>query len=269
MTDIRVGVQVLPQHASYRAIRDQVRRCEDLGADAVFVWDHFFPPLPGDPDPDGQHLECWSLLAALAQCTERVTIGSLVSCTAYRNPDLLADIARTVDHISGGRLMLGLGAGWFARDFDEYGYPYRDPRARAADFAAAVDRIAGRLRSLNPPPLGRVPILVGGNSIRSILPVAAAHAQVWHSFSDPAALARKLGVLQDLAVAAGRPGQVEAAVAVGRRHPRAEVAAGSPGQVGEAFVRAGASWLTVGIDTGPDGLDEVRGWLGWRDTRTP
>jgi probable F420-dependent oxidoreductase len=252
---IRIGVQIQPQHAEYAQIRDAVARAEDAGVDVVFNWDHFFP-LYGDRD--GKHFECWTMLGAWAEQTSRVQIGALVTCNSYRNPELLADMARTVDHMSDGRLVLGIGAGWFERDYDELGYEFGTAGSRIADLGEALPRITARWAKSEPAPTRDIPILIGGGGEKKTLRLVAEHADQWHSFADLEVLRRKSAVLAEHCRAVGRdPAQIERSVGV----------QGPPEDAAEALVEAGATLFTIGI-SGPDyDLSLVERWVAWRDAR--
>ncbi len=254
---IRVALQLQPQHADYSAIRDTVFRAEEMGVDVIFNWDHFFP-LTGDPW--GKHFECWTMLGAWAEQTERVEIGALVTCNGYRNPELLADMARTVDHISGGRLILGIGSGWKQQDYDEYGYEFGTAGSRLNDLGRALPRIASRLERLNPAPTRPIPVLIGGGGEQKTLRLVARHAAIWHVFGDVPTLTHKAEVLA-------------AHCAEADRDPRDIVRSTQLSTSGldeadaDARVELGFSLFTVGL-SGPDyDLEKLRPWLRWRDSR--
>ena len=250
---IRLGIQLQPQHAGYTQIRDAVLRAEDLGVDVVFNWDHFYP-LTGDPD--GRHFECWTMLGAWAEQTERVEFGALVSGGGYRNPDLLADMARTIDHISGGRLIFGIGGGWFEKDYDEYGYPFGTPGSRLNLLGENLQCITDRWARLNPPPTRPIPVLIGGGGERKTLRHVARYASIWHAFGGPDTQARKAAVLAEHCAAVGRdPDGIERSTAV--------PAGGVPDA--DALVDLGVTLFTIGL-SGPDyDLSQVPSWLEWRD----
>ena len=250
---VRLGIQVQPQHALYPKVRDTVRALDDMGVDILFNWDHFFP-LSGDKD--GLHFEAWTELGSWAELTTTVEFGTLVNCNSYRNPDLQADMARTLDHISGGRFIFGTGSGWFERDYDEYGYEFGTAGSRLDALAEALPRIESRWQKLNPAPLRDIPILIGGSGEQKTLKLVAKHADIWHSFVPPAELPRKIGILQEHCDTVGRD--------------ISEIEFSSEQRVkdlatADELRELGVTLFTIGI-SGPDyPLDVVREWLVWRD----
>jgi probable F420-dependent oxidoreductase len=251
---IRVALQLQPQHADYTEIRDTVRRAEDMGVDIVFNWDHFYP-LYGDAD--GKHYECWTMLGAWAEQTSRIEFGALVTCNSYRNPDLLADMARTVDNMSDGRLIFGIGSGWFEKDYTEYGYEFGTAGGRLDQLAVDLPRIEARWQQLNPPPTRKIPVLIGGGGERKTLRLVARHADIWHSFSDLDTLSRKSEILARHCADAGRdPAEIEHSVGTPR---------GNPAEVGPPLIDAGATLFTVGVGGLAYDLSRLQSWVSWRD----
>ena len=253
---VRVSVQVKPQHASWEQFRDAAKRAEALGVDIIFTWDHFFP-LSGDAN--GKHFECYTLLAALAEATERPMLSALVASNSYRNPHLLADMARTIDHISGGRFMLGIGSGWAERDYFNYEYEYGTAASRLKDLDRNMPKIEERLGKLHPGPVnGNMPILIGGGGENVTLRIVAEHADMWNGFGDPDAAAHKCAVLDDWCEKIGRdPAEIERSIMV---NPLTM-------QRADEYVEKGITHLIIGID-GPDYDTSNLEWLiDWRDNR--
>jgi probable F420-dependent oxidoreductase len=251
---IRVSVQVKPQHATYREFRDAARRAEALGVDTIYTWDHFYP-LSGDPN--GQHFECYTLLAALAEVTERPTLGAMVTCNSYRNPHLLADMARTIDHISGGRFILGIGSGWAERDYYNYEYEFGTAASRLKDLARDLPKIEERLSKLNPGPVnGKLPILIGGSGEKVTLRLVAQHADIWNIIAAPDEAGRKSAVLDEWCEKIGRnPAEIERQAML------------NPQRVNSAdeYLANGFTHLLIGVD-GPDyDTTHLEKLLAWRD----
>lgn len=266
--DVRIGVQLWPGGTpDFQTWRGAVLHAEELGADAIFGYDHFHKPfvdiIDGGPQlhddqPDVNNFEGWTALASWGEITSRAEIGLLVTGVPYRNPDLLADMARTVDHISGGRLILGLGAGWYPKDFLVYGYDYGTTKTRMDDFDAALARIEHRLRHLTPLPLRQIPILIGGGGERRTIPAAARYADIWHSFEPLAEFRRKNDLLKRLATAAGRDeARIERAMAW------------TDAATADEFAGAGVTLFTTEIHPTSDGYDfsELETMLAWRGRR--
>ncbi len=255
---VRIAVQIAPQHVPYEKLRDTAAQLEELGVDILFNWDHFFP-LSGERD--GLHFESWTMLAALAEQTSRVEIGALVNCNSYRNPNLQADMARTIDHISAhgtgtGRFIFGTGSGWFERDYDEYGYEFGTVGSRLDALARDLPVIEERWRQLNPPPTRDIPILVGGGGEKKTLRIVAQHANIWHSFSDAPTLERKLGILAEHGEAVRRDvSEIEVSVEI-RRKTQTEA---------EELHALGATLFTIGISGPHYDISAVPDWLAWRD----
>jgi probable F420-dependent oxidoreductase len=212
MARFKVGVQLHPQATTVEQLRAAWNAADALEVDSIWLWDHFYP-LYGDPD--AAHFEAYTLLAAMAADTRHAQLGALVTCNSYRNPSLLADMSRTIDHVSDGRFVLGIGSGWFDRDYREYGYEFGTAPSRLRDLRRDLPIIMDRLSRLEPPPRGRLPILIGGSGEKVTLRLVAEYADAWNTFGPPENFAQKNRVLDDWCARLDRrPSQIERTVAI-------------------------------------------------------
>lgn len=214
-----LGAAFWVQDARWPALRDAVRAAEDAGFDSVWVDDHL---LNDEGDPDEPKLEGWTTLAALAAITSRVRLGLLVGANTLRNPGLIAKMAVTLDEISGGRVVLGLGAGWMEREHRAFGFDFGatpgERLDRLDESAMLIRRLlsgervthAGRFYTfedaiVRPGPVkGSIPILIGGSGRRNTLRIVARHADLWNCYGDEAELADASAALDAHCAAMGR-----------------------------------------------------------------
>ncbi|MFN8078690.1 MAG: LLM class flavin-dependent oxidoreductase [Kineosporiaceae bacterium] len=279
---MRVGVQ-LPEVEYEIAFADLIalaRQAEQAGFDAIWLGDHLLYDLPVGPRGPW---ECWTSLAALAASTERVRLGPLVAATSFHAPAMLAKMAATVDAISGGRLVLGLGAGWNRREYAAFGFPYD---ARVSRFEEAFTIVRTLLAEgaidhrgtyytaedavLHPrsPRPGGPPLMIGsiGQRMQAItLPYVASWNVWWSDFGNtPEGFAEVKAVVDERIAAIGRTGEIEASCAVHVRLPggvgrqmgdyptdRGRPLEGSPGELAEqldGFAAVGADELQLVVD---------------------
>ena len=231
---MKIGVQLHPQATSLHEMRQAWRAADAMGVDSIWTWDHFYP-LYGDPD--APHFECYTLLAAMAADTCHAQIGALVTCYTYRNPHLLADMSRTIDHISNGRFVLAVGSGWFERDYAEYGYEFGTAPERLRILRDGLPIIKERLSKLNPGPVnGKIPLMIGGSGEKVTLRLVAEHADMLNTFGPVDNFRHKNNVLNEWCEKVGRnPKDIERTVAI---YPKDLDEA-------DAFVEAGADHLIV------------------------
>jgi F420-dependent oxidoreductase-like protein len=254
--------------------------CEQTGWDGVYFADHFMPNGPGPAPLDGDTLECWSVIAGLAALVPRMRLAPLVTSVTYRHPAVLAKIAAAVDHISHGRLTLGVGAGWQENEHLAYGIPLGTVRERMDRFEEAVQILrslldqprttfAGQYFQLQDAPAqpapvqDRMPLLIGGGGERRTMRIAARYADEWNAWTTPELLAHKVSVLRGHCEQIGRdPAEIHVSTQAvlylstseewlsGKRQAGsgAPVIVGTPGEVTEIVARyrdAGADELIV------------------------
>ena len=274
------GVHTGLQNTTMAELRDLWTRIEDLGFDWISIWDHFYS---ADFNGYACH-EAVASHAALACHTSRVRVGSLVYCAGYRHPAVLANAITTIDHLSGGRADLGLGAGWAFNEYGAYGIPFPSAGERLDLLEESIQAIRGLLRQevtdfsgkhvtltearCEPRPVqAELPIWVGGGGEKRTLRIAARYADGWNvPFVSPDTVAHKRRVLADHCATVGRdPAEIRTAVNVGlcpdddalraqfgglAEGVRPGVLMGSPDQlvdrIGE-YVEAGADQINIAM----------------------
>ena len=275
---LRVGVQLpeVERDVGWPEYRALARTAEEVGFDSIWVGDHYL--YRGDGGRERGPWEAWSLLAALAAATERIRLGPLVACLAFHHPAVLAKTVATVDEVAGGRLVLGVGAGWNRTEFDAFGIPFDHRASRFEEAFEIVRRLLagervtfdGRWHRVDdavllPPPARRPPLMVGSTGPR-ILAATLSHVDGWNTWFDwygntADGFAGRIGEIDAACAAAGRdPGTVERSACVlvqldggGERPVEADVTPlrGTDAEIGtglRALAEAGADELILVVD---------------------
>ncbi len=219
MSDTRIGFLLWPQTDSWPAIRDAAVRAEQAGAASLWTWDHLLS-IAGPWQ--GPILEGWSVLAGWAQVTERATLGLMVGANTFRNPGLVAKMATTLDHLSGGRAVLGIGGAWFDREHEAFGIDFGSGVGERLD---RLDESVMLLRRLldgetvthdgpvypmqdalvAPRPLqAHLPIMIGGSGPKKTLRTLARYGDQWNASGSPDELAASDAILREHCARVGR-----------------------------------------------------------------
>jgi alkanesulfonate monooxygenase SsuD/methylene tetrahydromethanopterin reductase-like flavin-dependent oxidoreductase (luciferase family) len=223
---LRIGFQVWSQFVTWPELMSMGREIDELGFDELWSNDHLLPQAAGGVgelgELDGPVFEGWSVLFGWAGITSRARMGCLVSGGGYRNPGLLVKMATALDHATGGRAVLGLGAGWFEREHRAFGYPYPSVGRRLDRLAEAAAICRGLLdgsavtfdgewfgaidaRNDPRPVQQRLPLAIGGSGEKRTLRIVAEVADIWNADGDdPESFRRRNGILDDHCRAVGR-----------------------------------------------------------------
>jgi F420-dependent oxidoreductase-like protein len=262
---------------SYTEVLEVARHAAETGWDGVYIADHFMPNAGPGRSVDDPVLECGSLVAALGAVVPRVRIGSLVYGNTYRHPAVLANMAATVDHVTGGRFTLGVGAGWQLNEHEQYGIELPPVKQRLDRFVEALQVMQGLLRQprttvhgeyyhltdavCEPKPVqDPLPILIGGGGERRMLRIVARYADVWNTWGRPDLIAHKSAVLDDYCAELGRDPKAIARTAQALTVVDGPVPEGLPvpviGGSAEQLAATVAEYQEVGLDEliVPDGM---------------
>lgn len=225
---IRFGIQTGQQGVAWAELLDLWRKADAWGYDSLWNFDHFYPVFTA---PEGPCLEGWTTLSALAQATTRARIGQLVSGNTYRHPCVTAKMAATLDHVSGGRLNLGLGAGWFEREHRDFGIDFKTVRGRLEALEEACRIILGMLTEERttvrgkhytvvdalgcPKPLQapHPPLMIGGTGEKVLLRIVATYADMWNASASAERMQALIDLIRRHGDAVGRDtGRIEKTV---------------------------------------------------------